>query len=85
MCHKKGHLSCNCPQHEWNQKKSQGCEAIVDDQSITDEEQTLIASGSTQMPQQCANAWLRSMESKGEDMQELVMRDLIGREDFQST
>src|SRR6266702_2623090 len=30
-CHKKGHLSCNCPQHTWDQHPSQGQDAVVDD------------------------------------------------------
>jgi len=24
ICHKKGHFSCNCSQHMWNQSRSQG-------------------------------------------------------------
>src|SRR6266702_3933989 len=51
-CHKKGHLSCNCPQHTWNKpnesrnwtpRPSQGREAIVDDRSMDGEEQPFIA------------------------------------------
>ncbi len=53
-CHKKGHLSCNCPQHTWNRPNnsgqhnwtphpSQGREVIVDDRSVYDEEQPIIA------------------------------------------
>ena len=87
MCHKKGHLSCNCLQHTWNQnntrqtpRSSQGRDAIVDDRSICNEEQTLVARSSTQTPQQQADTWLRGMATAGEDMQELVMRDLVGRE-----
>ncbi len=71
-CHKKGHLSHNCLQHIWNKGRSQGCEAIVDESL-------------TQTPQQWADTWLRSMANEGEDIQELVMRDLVGREDFQGT
>jgi len=43
----------------------------------------MIAQGSTHTLQQQADAWLRSMANEGEDMQELVMRDLVGKEDFQ--
>ncbi len=91
-CHKKGHLSRNCPQHTWNKtnqsrswipRPSQGREAIVDDRSVYDEEQPSIARSSTQTPQQQADSWLRGVATAGEDVQELVMRDLIGREDFQ--
>ncbi len=91
MCHKKGHLCRNCLQHTWNRnntrqtpRSSQGCDAIVDDRSICDEEQTLIARSSTQTLQQQADTWLRGMATAGEDMQELVMRDLVGREGFQN-
>ncbi len=80
-CHKKGHLSHNCPQHMWNQR-SQGCEAIVDDSSVDENNQVIVARA--QMPQQQANTWLRGMASTGEDVQELVMRDLLGREGFQN-
>ncbi len=50
-CHKKGHLSCNCPQHTWNRtnnqqnwtpRSSQGWDAVVDDRSTCDEEQTIV-------------------------------------------
>ncbi|SRR6266702_2359973 len=52
-CHKKGHLSRNCPQHTWNRPgnnesrnwtshPSQGREAVVDDRSICDEEPLTI-------------------------------------------
>jgi len=95
-CRKKGHLSRNCPQHTWNvpsQRRqnwqnscpSQGREAVVDDRSVCDKETNLIARSSTQTPQQQANTWLRGVASTGEDVQELVMRDLVGREGFQNT
>ncbi len=92
-CRKKGHLSRNCPQHTWNtstqrrqnwQNPSQGHEAVVDDRSVCDKEQTLITQSSTQTPQQQANTWLRGVATAGEDVQELVMRDLIGQEGFQN-
>ncbi len=82
MCHQKGHLSHNCLQHIWNKGKSWGREAIINDQSVINEE-VMIAQGSTHTLQQQADAWLRSMANEGEDMQELVMRDLVGKEDFQ--
>ena len=94
-CHKKGHLSCNCPQHTWNKPgnsgqrswtphPSQGQEAIVDNRSVYEEEQLTIARSDTQTPQQQANLWLQGIATAGEDVQELVMRDLVGREDFQN-
>jgi len=92
-CHKKGHLSRNCPQHTWNQPRqrnwtprpSQGREAIVDDRSTYEgEEEPIVAQSSTQTPQQQANSWLRGVATAGEDVQELVMRDLVGREGFQN-
>ncbi len=91
-CHKKGHLSRNCPQHTWNKpnesrnwtpRPSQGREAIVDDRSVYDEEQPSIARSNTQTSQQQADSWLRGVAMAGEDVQELVMRDLVGREGFQ--
>jgi len=95
-CHKKGHLSRNCPQHMWNRSNnnetrnwtpcpSQGHEAVVDDRSVYNEEQTSIAQSTTQTPQQQANSWLQGVATAGEDVQELVMRDLVGREGFQHT
>src|SRR6266702_876296 len=66
-CRKKGHLSCNCPQHTWNKphesrnwtpRPSQGREVIVDDRSVCDEEPPSIARSSTQTPQQQADSWL---------------------------
>ncbi len=94
-CHKRGHLSCNCPQHTWNRpnnarrnwtpQPSQGREAVVDDRSVCDEEPIITVRGNTQTPQQQADTWLRGVASAGEDIQELVMRDLVGKEGFQST
>ena len=94
-CHKKGHLSHNCPQHMWNKsnnsnqrnwtpRPSQGREVVVDDRSVYDEEQPTIVQSNTQTPQQQADSWLRGVAMAGEDVQELVMRDLVGREGFQN-
>ncbi len=93
-CHKKGHLSRNCPQHMWNKpnnaqqnwasRQSQGCEAVVDDRSVCDEEPVITARANAQTPQQQADTWLQGMASAGEDVQEIVMRDLVGREGFQN-
>jgi len=93
-CHKKGHLSRNCPQHMWNRsnnnqrnwtpRQSQGREVIVDDRSICDEEQIMTTQTNAQTLQQQADTWLRGVATAGEDVQELVMRDLIGREGFQN-
>ncbi len=63
---------------------SQGHDAVVNDRSINDEE-TVVAQSSTQTPQQQADTWLRGMATAREDVQELVMRDLVGREGFQNT
>ena len=93
-CHKKGHLSRNCPQHTWNRpnsnqrswtpRPSQGCEVIVDDRSVCDEEPATVARSNTQTPQQQADMWLRNIATAREDVQEMVLRDLVGREGFQS-
>jgi|SRR6266702_3093588 len=88
-CHKKGHLSRNCPQHTWNKPStsrippcpSQGREAIVDDRSVTEEE---VNQGNAMTPQQTANVWLRGVANEGDEVRDLVMRDLLGQEDFQS-
>jgi len=93
-CHKKGHLSRNCSQHTWNKPsnnqrnwtpcQSQGREAIVDDRSTCNEEQIMTTRTNAQTPQQQADTWLRGMATAGEDVQELVIRDLVGREGFQN-
>jgi len=96
-CHQKGHLSRNCPQHTWNQpnkgrqnnwtsRPSQGREAIVDDRSMYEgeERQPMVTRSTTQTPQQQADSWLQGVATAGEDVQELVMRDLVGREGFQN-
>ncbi len=92
-CHKKGHFSRNCPQHTWNQQprrnnwnaqSSQEREAIVDDRSVIDEEPTIRAGNARKTSQQSADAWLRGVANEEEEVQDLVMRDLLGREDFQS-
>ncbi len=95
-CHKKGHLSRNCSQHVWNQNNnrqnnrqnwvsqpSRGREMVVDDRSVNEDE-IVTARANTQMPQQQADTWLRGISTAGEDVQEMVLRDLVGREGFQS-
>src|SRR6266702_2718562 len=82
-CHKKGHLSRNCPQHTWNRQshlntwtqRSKGWEVIVDDQSVIGEEPSNIARSETQTPQQSADSWLRGVANEREEVQDLVMRD----------
>ncbi len=69
----------------WTPRSSQGWEAIVDDRSVIDDEPITIARSNVQTPQQQANSWLQGVATAGEDVQELVMRDLVGREGFQST
>jgi len=48
---------------------------------VVDEE---VITACTQTPQQQADAWLRGMATAGEDVQELVLRDLVGKEGFQN-
>jgi len=77
----------NGRQRNWTPHPSQGREAIVDDRSTYEgkEEQPIVAQSTTQTPQQQADSWLRGVATAGEDVQELVMRDLVGREGFQNT
>ena len=56
---------------------------VVDDRSVVDEEPPTIARSATQTPQQSADAWLRGVANEREEVQDLVMRDLLGQEDFQ--
>jgi len=44
----------------------------------------MVAQSDTQTPQQQADTWLRGIAMAGEDVQEMVLRDLVGREGFQS-
>ena len=91
MCHKKRHFSCNCPQHMWNQQNrqntwnrwSEGWEAMVDDWSVIDDELAIISRNTTQTPQQSADTWLRGVANEREEVWDLVMKDLLGQEDFQ--
>jgi len=72
----------NKPSTSWPPScPSQGREAIVDDQSIIGEEPD---HNTTMMPQQTASAWLRSVTNEGDEVRDLVMRDLLGKEDFPS-
>jgi len=82
-CHQKGHFSRNCPQHTWNKNCSQGREAVVDDRSMIEEEQIITAQSSMQTLQQSVDAWLRGVANEREEVRDLVMRDLLGQEDFQ--
>jgi len=57
---------------------------VVNDRSVYDEELPTIAQSTTQTPQQQADSWLQGVAMAGEDVQEIVMRDLVRREGFQS-
>ena len=78
-CHKKGHFSRNCSQHAWNQPRSQGWEAIVDDRSEANK---------TPPPQENlqthAQHWLQWVAEEEEDVKDLVLQDLLKKEDFPS-
>jgi len=56
----------------------------VDDRSVVEEEPTTTIQSTAQTPQQSANAWLRGVANEQEEVRDLVMRDLLGKEDFQS-
>ncbi len=44
--------------------------------------ETIIVQGAT--PKEQATLWLQSITDEGEEVQELIMRDLVGKEDFPS-
>jgi len=54
---------------------------IVDDRSVIKEE---THEGHAATPQQTANAWLQSVANEREEVRDLIMRDLLGKEDFPS-
>ncbi len=56
----------------------------MDDRSVVEEEPTTTIQSTAQTPQQSANAWLRGVANEQEEVRDLVMRDLLGKEDFQS-
>jgi len=45
-------------------------------------EETNLDQGSTMTPQQMASTWLQGVANKGEEVRDLIMRDLLGQEDF---
>ncbi len=55
-CCKKGHLSCNCPQHKWNNNNNwtphatQGRDAVVDDQSEVEGDNDQTATPNSDYP-----------------------------------
>ncbi len=71
----------NKPSNNWTPRTTQGQEAIVDDRSVVGEE-TNLDQGSTMTPQQMASTWLQGVANKGEEVRDLIMRDLLGQEDF---
>jgi len=76
-CHKKGHFSHNCSQHVWNQSRSQGQETIVNDRSEADR-----SPPPKDNLQACAQHWLQSIAEEGGNVKDLIIQDLLGREDF---
>jgi hypothetical protein len=47
---------------------------VVDDRSVADD----------RTPQQCANDWLTSVVDEHDDVKDIVMQELWGKEDFQN-
>jgi len=67
--------------NNWTPRPTQGREAVVDDQRIIEEE---THEDRTATPQQTTNTWLRGIANKREEVRDLIMRDLLGKEDFPS-
>jgi hypothetical protein len=92
FCRKPGHFAWDCRQKRNNQgpssppRNTQGpmhaqqiCQEgsniqVVDDRSVADD----------QTPQQHANDWLTSVADEHDDVKDIVMQELWGKEDFQN-
>jgi hypothetical protein len=91
FCGKPGHFARDCRQKRNNQGPSgpprntqpmrarQICQEesnirVVDDRSVADD----------RTPQQCANDWLTSVADEHDDVKDIVMQELWGKEDFQN-
>jgi hypothetical protein len=99
FCRKPGHFARDCQQKRYGnqgpQRTNQGpprnnqipartrqtnqetggtIRSIVDDRSVIDDRD----------PQQCATNWLSGVANKNDDVKDIVMQELMGREDFQN-
>jgi hypothetical protein len=93
FCGKPGHFARDCRQKQYGnqgfQRTNQGpppartkqtnqnagnIRSIVDDRSVVDDRD----------PQQCATDWLTGVANENDDVKDIVMQELMGREDFQN-
>jgi hypothetical protein len=92
FCGKPGHFARDCRQKQNNQgpsgpphntqipmharqiRQEESNIWVVDDRSVAD----------NRTPQQCANDWLTSVADEHDDVKDIVMQELWGKEDFQN-
>jgi hypothetical protein len=91
FCGKPGHFACDCRQKRNNQgpsgpprntqpmrtrqiRQEESNIRVVDDRSVADD----------RTPQQRANDWLTSVADEHDDVKDIVMQELWGKEDFQN-
>jgi hypothetical protein len=82
FCGKPGHFARDCRQKRNNQapmrarqiRKEESNIRVVDDRSVTDD----------RTPQQRATDWLTSVADEHDDVKDIVMQELWGKEDFQN-
>ena len=87
-CNRKGHLSRNCPQHNWNRQpnrrpppsNSRSVETDYYDEPTQPVERVARANTT---PQDHANQWLAKLAEEGDNVKDLVLKDLYNRKGFQ--
>jgi hypothetical protein len=55
--------------------QEEGSIRVVDDRSVADD----------RTPQQCASDWLSGVADENNDVKDIIMQELWGKEDFQNT
>ena len=84
-CGKKGHISCQCKQHMWNQP----VQATASSSQVIDtnyqEQETGGPRGDIQSPKQQASDWLLGVAGEDDKVKDMILQDLWKKEGFQNT
>jgi hypothetical protein len=92
FCGKPGHFARDCRQKQYGnqgppriyQGQQHGNQPITHARQTTEEEGTICSIAATRTPQQRATDWLLRVANEEDDVKDIVMQELMGREDFQN-
>jgi hypothetical protein len=92
FCRKPGHFARDCRQKRYSNQgppqvypnQMRGNQPVMRARQTQEEEGTIRRTEEERTPQQQANDWLSGVADENDDVKDIVMQELMGREDFQN-